>query len=391
MIPRLVLAVLASSALPVAAGAQQSDSAAVASVIERFHAALAAGDSTAALALLAPDVTVLESGGLETLEEYRSHESSSSSESLPPREGPPQMTSVWLPMDDWTEHLALDQSIEVTVWRSGLPVPPDVSLVEFYVPEYLGPSSVHDVIAQMTSVQVVQTLTAGYESVLPHLASPKTRLCNARGVHDASTAELAVGLVLASLRGIPEFVHAQGRGVWSHERRPALADKQVLVLGAGAVGAAVVARLAPFETDVVSVASTERAGVRAVADLPSLLPEADVVIVTVPLTASTRRLVDKGFLDQMKTDALLVNVSRGQVVDTDALVEVLRTGRISAALDVTDPEPLPASHPLWRLPNVLVSPHVGGDTSAFLPRAWRLLQSQLDRFVSGEPLLNVVR
>jgi phosphoglycerate dehydrogenase-like enzyme len=301
------------------------------------------------------------------------------------------MTSVWLPMDDWADHLTVASSIEVSVWRDDLPVPPGIERVTFYVPDYLGPPRVHEVIEEMTSVQVVQTLTAGYDSVLPHLPARGTTLCNARGVHEASTAELAVGLVLASLRGIPEFVRAQSRGSWGHERREALADKQVLVLGAGAVGQAVVARLSAFEVDVVSVASTERDGVHAVSELASLLPQADVVILTVPLTASTRRLVDSDFLGLLKDNSLLVNVSRGQVVDTDALVEVLATGRLNAALDVTDPEPLPPEHPLWQLPNVLISPHVGGNTSAFLPRAWRLLQSQLDRFVSGEPLLNVVR
>lgn len=299
------------------------------------------------------------------------------------------MSVVWLPMDDWSERLTLRPDLEVTIWRSDLPLPSNVDAVEFYVPEYLGSSVVHEVVARMPALRVVQTLTAGYESVLPYLRQG-VQLCNARGVHDASTAELAVGLVLASLRGFPDFVRAQRSESWVHRRHQSLADKQVLVLGAGSVGTAVLRRLTPFEVYVVTIASRPRGTVRGMAELSSLLPNADVVILTVPLTDQTHHLVDSEFLSKMKDGALLVNVARGSVVATDALVNEVESGRLSAALDVTDPEPLPAGHPLWHLPNVFITPHVGGDTSAFLPRAWRLLQSQLDRFSAGAPLANVV-
>jgi phosphoglycerate dehydrogenase-like enzyme len=298
-------------------------------------------------------------------------------------------TTVWLPEDDWSDQLSLPASLDVTVWRSGMPLPQNASDVEFYVPEYLGPSEVHEVIPRLPSLKVVQTLTAGYEHI-QHLVPAGVTLCNARGVHEASTAELAVGLVLAALRGLPGFVRAQDQGVWIHSRHDALADKRVLVVGAGAVGTAVAERLAPFEVAVTRVSRHERDGVVGAEELPSLLPQADVVILTVPLTADTRGMVDAEFLGKLADGALLVNVSRGAVVDTEALVTALRSGRIRAALDVTDPEPLPPGHALWHAPNVVISPHVGGDTSAFLPRAWRLLQEQLDRFAAGEPLLNVV-
>jgi phosphoglycerate dehydrogenase-like enzyme len=297
---------------------------------------------------------------------------------------------IWLPEDDWADHLTIGPTLDVDVWRSGLPLPASIDAVELYVPEYLGPPSIHEVISRMSSLKVVQTLTAGYEDVLDFVPAGVT-LCNARGVHEASTAELAVALTVASLRGIPGFVHAQQEGVWLHARHDALADKRVVVIGAGAVGTAIVDRMAAFEVDIVTVAQNQRAGVASVTDLPLLLPGADVVILAVPHTLKTHRMVDAEFLRRLPDAALVVNVGRGQVVDTDALLAELVTGRLRAALDVTDPEPLPKDHPLWRAPNLLISPHVGGDTSAFLPRAWRLLQTQLDRFALGEGLANVVR
>lgn len=174
-----------------------------------------------------------------------------------------------------------------------------------------------------------------------------------------------------------------------------LADKHVLIVGYGAIGGAIEDRLTPFEVARVtrvarSARTTERGPVHPLTELPELLPEADVVIMVTPLTEDTRGLVNAEFLARLKDGALLVNVGRGPVVDTKALLAELESGRITAALDVTDPEPLPQEHPLWQAPGVLISPHVGGPTSAFLPRAKRLLAAQLTRFAAGEPLENVV-
>jgi phosphoglycerate dehydrogenase-like enzyme len=225
--------------------------------------------------------------------------------------------------------------------------------------------------------------------------SAGVRLCNAKGVHEASTAELALALILASLRGFPGFVHGQDKEEWRAGFYPALADKSVLIVGYGSIGAAIEDRLAPFECARVarvarSARTTARGPVHTLDDLPALLREADIVILSTPLNPSTQGLVSGDFLAAMPDGALLVNVARGGVVDTKALLSELESGRLRAALDVTDPEPLPAGHPLWHAPNVLITPHVGGSTSAFLPRAKRLLAGQLTRFAAGEPVQNVV-
>lgn len=297
---------------------------------------------------------------------------------------------VWLPFDDWAEHLRPPAGLAVEVWRSGMPLPPSADRVRFYVPEYMGPASTLEVMASLPSLEVVQTLTAGYDDVLPHLRDG-VALCNAAGVHDASTAELAVGLAIAGLRGFAAFLRAQDQGTWLHARHDSLADRRVLLMGAGAVGAAIAERMRPFEVQLDVVATWARAGVHGIDELHELLPTAEVVVLAVPYGDATHHLVDTEFLASLPDGCLVVNVSRGAVVDTEALVAELQSGRLRAALDVTDPEPLPADHPLWRAPNVLVTPHVGGDTSAFLPRAWRLLQAQLDRYAAGEPLANLVR
>ncbi|MFE0453223.1 2-hydroxyacid dehydrogenase [Streptomyces sp. NPDC058914] len=313
------------------------------------------------------------------------------------------MTAADLPHDVWMplppdEIDGLPEGLNHLFWDGGEDFPADPARCVYYVVPYMKPTEVAlRPLPRMSSVQVVQTLSAGVDNVLPGLDSlpPGVRLCNARGVHEASTAELTLTLILASLRGVPDFVRAQERGEWLGGFRPALADKNVLIVGYGSIGSAIEDRLVPFEVARVarvarSQRTTARGPVHPLTELPALLPEADVVVLSTPLTETTRGLVDADFLARMKDGALLVNVARGQVVDDKALLAELETGRLTAALDVTDPEPLPPAHPLWRAPGVLISPHVGGPTSAFLPRAERLLTDQLSRFVNHEPLRNVI-
>ncbi|MGZ4489916.1 MAG: 2-hydroxyacid dehydrogenase [Nocardioidaceae bacterium] len=297
---------------------------------------------------------------------------------------------VWLPFDPSVLAAPPDAlRYEVVVPDPERGLPDSAAQVAFYVPPYRFHPYDGEIIAQLPRLQVVQTQTAGVDH-LRGLVPAGVRLCSGRGIHDASTAELALTLILASLRGIPGFVRAQDRGEWAPERRTSLADRRVLVVGHGAIGEAIERRLAGFETEVVRVARHARAGVHGVDELPALLPEADVVVLILPVTDETKGLVDAAFLRSMKDGALLVNVARGAIVDTDALVAALHEGRIRAALDVTDPEPLPAGHPLWRAPHLLLSPHVGGDSTAMEPRAHRLVFEQLRRFAAGEELANVV-
>jgi phosphoglycerate dehydrogenase-like enzyme len=299
---------------------------------------------------------------------------------------------IWVPYEQFVPDLeALSPDVEVDVYKGDGAVPATVSEVVFFVAPYAVSAEALSVTAQMPRLEVMQTLTAGYEHALPYLPAGVT-LCNAKGVHDASTAELALALMLASLRHLPEFVRAQDQHEWTPAAYPALADKRILIVGYGSIGAAVERRLVPFETTVDRVARRARPEqqVHAVTELASMLPDADVVVLVTPLTPETQRLVNRDFLSRMKDGALLVNVARGGVVDTDALLEALESGRIAAALDVTDPEPLPKDHPLWDAPNLLLSPHVGGNSSAFLPRARRLVREQCARFVSGAALENVI-
>ena len=295
---------------------------------------------------------------------------------------------VWLPFDP-AELGEVPAGLRYEVVDPMRHVPDSVGEVAFYVPPYnMGPR-VGDVLPRMTSLQVIQTMSAGVDNVRGQVPRGVT-LCNGRGIHDTSTAELTLALVLAALRGLPRFVRQQEAGEWRAGFEESLADKRVLLVGYGAIGSAIEDRLQAFECEVVRVARSAREGVHAIAELPALLPDADVVVLIVPLTGETRGLVDAAFLDRMKDGSLLVNVARGPVVVTDDLVAALAGGRIRAALDVTDPEPLPADHPLWTAPNVLISPHVGGASSAMWPRAYRLVRQQLERFAAGEQLANVM-
>ncbi|MGW4463164.1 2-hydroxyacid dehydrogenase [Micromonospora sp. NPDC004704] len=302
---------------------------------------------------------------------------------------------AWIPHEHGRSMLGeIPEGVRVEIAPDPDRLPSDPSGVEFWVPPFLARSEVVRLAADLPDLRVVQLLTAGADAWADRLPDGVV-LCDARGVHDSPTAEWVVTAILAHLRMFPYFARAQSRHEWSYAQATPtdeLAGKRVLIVGAGSIGAALTARLLPFEVELTLVARTARPaeGVRGVAELPALLPAADIVVLLVPLTGATRGLVDARFLAAMPDGALLVNAARGPVADSDALVAELKTGRLSAALDVTDPEPLPADHPLWELPNVLLTPHVGGTVRGLLPRGYRLAGDQLRRLVAGEPLLNEV-
>ncbi len=304
------------------------------------------------------------------------------------------MPLIALPDQEWIDLVGPVGGVEMVTWDL-VGEPPRRDEISMVVPPYMT-ASPWERLSLLPALHVVQLLSAGYETVLPAIPAG-VRLANAAGVHDASTAELAVTLALSSLRGIPEFVTAQASSQWLPARtRSSLADARVLILGYGGIGVAIARRLSGFEVKLTAVASRARGGddlvdsVHGVDELPALLPAQDVVIVIVPLSDATTGLVGREFLASMGDGALLVNVSRGKVVDTDALVEAAGCGRVRAALDVTDPEPLPSDHPLWHTPGVLISPHTGGVTTAFYPRAVALLREQAAALAAGRPLRNVV-
>ena len=300
----------------------------------------------------------------------------------------------------------MSNHIHHTVWAQwdDLVVPPGFTLrspattnlesanlddVTFYIPSYMGGRKALEFSRKMPNLKVLQMPNAGYEDAI-EFTRPGITLCNGRGIHDASTAELAVGLTIASLRGFPDFVRNQERGEWVHGRYQSLNDKKVAVIGYGSIGKTVVRNLSGFDVTVVPFSRSGSDGALKIEELDKHLPTFDVVILILPLNDESRKMFNKERLALLKDGALLVNVARGGIVDTDALITELRSGRITAALDVTDPEPLPAGHPLWSAPGVLIAPHVGGNTSAFEPRARKLVEAQLARLASGQKLANVI-
>ncbi|HET6500975.1 MAG TPA: 2-hydroxyacid dehydrogenase [Amycolatopsis sp.] len=293
-------------------------------------------------------------------------------------------TRVLLPWSD----LSIPDGITASYY-DGSGEPPDVRDIEFYVLPYDSGPEPPKLIAKMPSLRAVQALSAGYDNLLP-LIREGVRLANGRGLHDLSVAEHTLALILAAQRELPRWFDRQRTRTWDHAHTRSLADARVLLVGYGSIGQAIERYLRAGEADVVPVASTARAGVRGVAELPDLLPSADIVVLVVPDTPETRGLLGPAELSLLPDDALVVNVGRGTAIDTDALTAEVTSGRLRAALDVFDPEPLPSDHPLWTAPGAIITPHVAGGSASFYPRAKKLVEEQLIRFVSGRPLANLV-
>lgn len=270
-----------------------------------------------------------------------------------------------------------------------IPAASQFDAIEFYVPSYMGGLRTIEIIPKMKNLKVVHYNQAGYEDILPHIPQGVS-LCNGTGIHDVSTSELAVGLTIAARRGFAEFMDNQKQGIWKRTTKPALADSHVGIIGYGHIGKRIGSLLEMFETKVTAFTRSGSDGSIKIAEFDACLPKLDVIILILPLTPESKNFMNAERIRKMKDGATLVNVARGAIIDTDALVAELHTGRITAGLDVTDPEPLPEGHPLWSAPNVIISPHVGGDSGAFQPRARAMVQQQLQLLSENKPLLNQI-
>ena len=267
---------------------------------------------------------------------------------------------------------------------------PDLADVELIVPSARTRDPLLELLAGGGErLRVIQTTSAGVDWLIGRVPEQIT-VCNARGVYDAPLAEWVVGAILAMQRGLVQARDAQARGEWEAIEPPELLGRRVVILGLGSIGTAIADRLRPFGVEVIGVGRTARDGVRGLADLDEVLRDAEILVNILPLTSETSGMLDARRLSLLPDGALVVNAGRGRTIETEALVGELQAGRLRAALDVTDPEPLPPDHPLWDLPNVLISPHMAGDSPGSTIRSFELAGDQVRRFAAGEPLINEV-
>ena len=263
--------------------------------------------------------------------------------------------------------------------------------VEFYCLPYMGDGPSIAKIAQLPRLRMLQSLSSGVDNVLGSVPDQVT-FCNGAGLHhEEGTAELAVSLILGSLKQLPVFALQQSRRHWRHLRTDSLDGKRVLLVGHGHIGQMIEQRIAPFGARITRVSRTARDGVAPLSQLRRLAAEADILVVCIALAPDTTGLIGADVLAALPAGALVVNVARGAIVDAAALAGRLADGRLRAALDVTDVEPLPADRPEWALPNVLITPHVGGDTLVFARRAPGFVADQAERYLTGQPLANIVK
>ena len=294
-------------------------------------------------------------------------------------------------MNIWTQwnDLSIPQGMKLMESDGIIPSALQLADIEFYVPSYMGDIRTLEVIAEMKNLKIVQYSQAGYDDILPHIPN-NVILCNASGLHDVSTSELAIGLAIASRRGFTQFIDNQKKGLWHRQTKPTLADSHVGIVGYGHIGKRIASLLEEFETKVTPFSRSGNDGAVKISEFDNFLPDLDVIILILPLTHESKHFINADRIKKMKDGATLINVARGAIVDTNALIAELHTGRITAGLDVTDPEPLPEGHPLWSAPNLIITPHVGGDSAAFDPRARKMVEEQLERLAQSKPLLNQI-
>ncbi|MCG8919474.1 2-hydroxyacid dehydrogenase [Actinokineospora sp. PR83] len=298
-------------------------------------------------------------------------------------------TTVLVPDEQGLAALGALDGVRAVRYAAGADLPPEAADAEVLVPDFLTADQA-GLVAALPRLKLVQLLTTGADAWIGRLPD-HVMLSTCRGAHGGSSAEWVVGALLTVYRDLVGFVDAQRAGRWTTHVTETLQDKRVLVIGAGDLGRQLERRLLAFDASVTLVATSARPGVRALAELPGLLPEHDAVVLVVPHTPATTGMVDAGFLARMPDGAVLVNVARGPVVDTGALLAELTSGRLRAALDVTDPEPLPEGHPLWSAPGLLLTPHVAGSCTGHRERAYRVVAEQVARFVAGDKPQNLVR
>lgn len=289
----------------------------------------------------------------------------------------------------------LPAGIEASVWDlKSDPEGIDLADIDGVVLPYIDASAVLGSLSKAPNLKFVQTQSTGFDGVR-EAAGPSAAVASASGVHAAATAELAIGLIIAKLRGIDEAVRNQQTRSWLPQRRSSLADRRILLVGVGGIGHEIAKRLEPFEVHITRVGRSTRddneGHIHASSELTELAKSHDVLVAVTPLNEHTHQLVDAKVLAALPDGALVVNVGRGPVVDTEALTAEVVSGRLHCALDVVDPEPLPADHPLWASPNALITPHIGGNASAFEPRIVKLLGAQLQALATGERPANLVQ
>jgi phosphoglycerate dehydrogenase-like enzyme len=293
--------------------------------------------------------------------------------------------TIWC---EW-EDINLPSQFTLLTDENDLMNPLKLDAITVYIPKYIGGVESLKVMQRMPNLKLVQLLTAGYEDALRYL--PKNvSLANARGVHDLSTAELALGLTLASQLGIISYSQAQQSQTWNDDVRGSIINSKIAIVGFGSIGQEIAKTFAPFTSKITGFTRTGSNGSKRIDELDKNLGEFDIVILITPLTEETLGLFDARRIALMKPGALLVNMARGKVVVTQDLVSALNEGRIRAAVDVTDPEPLPAGHPLWSAKNLIISPHVGGNSTAFPSKAKLFISEQLENIATGSQLLNLV-
>ncbi len=297
--------------------------------------------------------------------------------------------TVLVPDDDGVTALTEVAGVHPVRYTAGEPLPAEAADAEVLIPGFPWSSQTPALLAELPRLKLIQLLSAGAEDWVGELP-PGVLLATCRGAHGGSTAEWVMAVLLSMFRDLGAFAHAQNERDWTPRSTDTLQGKRVLIVGAGDLGRQLRRKLEPFDTWVTMVGLSARDGVHGVDELPGLLTDSEVVVLMVPLTSRTQGMVDAAFLAAMPDGALLVNASRGQVVDTEALLGALTSGRLRAALDVTDPEPLPPEHPLWKAPGLLLTPHVAGSVRGARRRSYVVAVAEIERYVQGELPQNLV-